>query len=273
MRRSTTPVVYAMLLAFSAPVIVPVLWMLSISLRENRDVSTIPLKILPPEFSLVAVQNVLSDPTKLRLFANSYVIAISVTVLCLLLASLAGYGLARFRFRGRTVVVGYVLLTQMLPLVLLCLPYFLIISQAGLYDTRVALILANTSFALPFAILMLRDFVNTIPKDLDEAAAIDGCGIFRTFFTIILPNCAPGLLATGVYAFILAWNEFLFAVVLTNTIKSRPLTVGIKLLQGEFSTFWNEIMVMSLLGSLPLLLVFVLIQKYLVAGLTAGAVR
>lgn len=264
---------YTLLIVFALPVVVPLLWMLSVALRGNDAVFSIPLQLVPPEFTFAAVGSVLRDPDVLRLFLNSYVIAIVVTLICVVFASLAGYGLARYRFRGRRVVVLYVLMTQMFPLVLLAVPYFLLITRVGLYDTYPALVLANASFALPFCILMLRDFAEKIPRELDEAAAIDGCSPFRTYLSVILPVMRPGLVATGVYAFILSWNEFLFAVVLTNTTASRPLTVGIAQLQGEFSTFWNEIMAMSLLGTIPLVVAFLLVQRHLVSGLTSGSVK
>lgn len=276
MRRATPLtrfVTYAVLLAGALPVVIPMLWMLSVALRENRHVFSIPLKLVPPAITFEAFEAVFSDPDRMRLYLNSYIISIAVTVICVITASLAGYGFSRFRFRGKTTMLAYILLTQMFPLVLLAVPYFLFMSRVGLYDSYLALILANASFALPFCMLMLRDFVGKIPRELDEAALVDGCSTLRAFFTIILPTMSPGLVATAVYAFILSWNEFLFAVVLTNSVNARPLTVGIAMLQGEFRTFWNEIMAMSILGSLPLILAFLLVQKYLLAGFTAGSIK
>jgi multiple sugar transport system permease protein len=161
----------------------------------------------------------------------------------------------------------------MFPMVLLSIPYFLIITNYGMYDTYTALIFAYTSFALPFSIIMLRDFISTIPKELDEAAKIDGCGPLKTFFYIIIPPSLPGLIATGVYTFILAWNEFLFAVILTNSVKAKPLTIGIGSLVGEYSTQWNQLMALSILASAPLILAFLFLQKYFLQGLTAGSVK
>jgi multiple sugar transport system permease protein len=120
---------------------------------------------------------------------------------------------------------------------------------------------------------MMRDFVNSIPRELDEAATIDGCGPYGTFFRIILPPCLPGLIATAVYTFILAWNEYLFAVVLTQDITSRPLTLGIGMLIGEYTTQWNQLMALSFMASAPLVIVFMFVQKYFLQGLTAGSVK
>lgn len=266
-------VTYLLIAVFSIPLLLPLFWIVSVAFRGNSEVYTIPLQLLPSELTLVAFQNVFANPDMLRLFLNSYVISFSTMAIALVLASLAAYGFARFRIRGGAGMLVYILMTQMVPLVLLALPYFLVITRIGLYDTWGALIIANVSFALPFAILMLRDFVRSLPLEIDEAAKIDGAGAYRTFYSIILPNLRPGLIATGVYAFILAWNEFLFGVVLTDSVGARPLTVGIATLKGEFQTFWNEIMALSILGSVPLIILFFFIQRQFIAGMTAGSVK
>lgn len=264
---------YPLIIVLLFIVLIPLLWMISISLRSNLEVFSIPLKLISDHPTLDAFRAILQNSDMVRLFVNSYIIAISVTILCVFLAALSGYGLSRFQYKSKKAVVLYILLTQMFPMVLLSIPYFLIISGMGLYNTYTALILAYTSFALPFSILMMRDFVNSIPRDLDEAATIDGCGPYGTFFRIILPPCLPGLVATAVYTFILAWNEYLFAVVLTQDITSRPLTLGIGMLIGEYTTEWNQLMALSVMASVPLVVVFMFVQKYFLQGLTAGSVK
>lgn len=254
-------------------VLIPMFWMLSIAMRTNLEVFSIPLKLIPDHPTFDAFRQILQNSDMVRLFLNSYFVSILVTLLCVLLSALSGYGLSRFQYKSKKLVVLYILLTQMFPMVLLSIPYFLIISGMGLYNTYTALILAYTSFALPFSILMMRDFVNSIPRELDEAATIDGCGPYGTFFRIILPPCLPGLIATAVYTFILAWNEYLFAVVLTQDITSRPLTLGIGMLIGEYTTQWNQLMALSFMASAPLVVVFMFVQKYFLQGLTAGSVK
>lgn len=273
MRKRHTNMTYLSLIVLGSILMVPIAWMISIAFRGNSEVFSMPLHIFPENPTLDAFRTVFQNKDLLRLFLNSYIIALSVTFICILFASLAGYGFTRFNFKGKNTALVYILLTQMFPMVLLSIPYFLFITNAGLYNTYLALILAYTSFALPFSIMMMRDFIRTIPKELDEAATIDGCGYFQTFFKIILPPSLPGLIATGVYTFILAWNEFLFAVVLTNSINVRPLTIGISMLIGEFSTEWNALMALSFMGSLPLIIVFLFLQKYFLQGLTAGSVK
>lgn len=272
-RRKTQNFTYLSIIVLSSILMIPIGWMISISIRPNPEVFAMPLRLIPDTPTLDAFRTVFQNRELVRLFLNSYLISIAVTFICILFASMAGYGFTRFKFRGRNSALIYILLTQMFPMVLLSIPYFLFITGAGLYNTYFALILAYTSFSLPFSIMMMRDFISTIPKELDEAATIDGCGPFKTFFYIIIPPSLPGLIATGVYTFILAYNEFLFAVVLTNSVSVRPLTIGISMLIGEFSTEWNALMALSFMASVPLIIVFLFLQKYFLQGLTAGSVK
>ncbi|GCL74286.1 carbohydrate ABC transporter permease [Paenibacillus naphthalenovorans] len=273
MKQKKKVATYAALFVLTSISMLPILWMSSVSFRDNTEVFSIPVKWIPEQLNMESYRRVLANPELIQFFVNSYIIAFCVTFLCVLLASLAGYGFSRFKFAGKKIALVYILLTQVFPMVLLSIPYFLFISRMGLYNTYTALILAYTSFALPFSILMMRDFINSIPRELDEAATIDGYGPFRTFLYIILPPALPGLIATAVYTFILAWNEFLFAVVLTQTVEKRPLTIGIGFLIGEFTTEWNQLAALSFMSSIPLIVIFLFIQKYLLQGLTAGSVK
>ncbi|OGO80923.1 MAG: hypothetical protein A2Y21_07265 [Clostridiales bacterium GWC2_40_7] len=273
MRKRSQNYTYLTLVVVGSILMIPIAWMISIALRPNSQVFAMPLQLFPEHLTLEAFHTVFSNKNLMRLFVNSYIIALSVTFLCILFASMAGFAFTRFSFRGKGMALVYILLTQMFPMVLLSIPYFLFMSNIGLYNTYIALILAYTSFSLPFSIMMMRDFIATIPRELDEAATVDGCGIFKTFFLIIIPPSLPGLIATGVYTFILSWNEFLFAVILTKTIDVRPLTIGISMLIGEYSTEWNALMALSFMASLPLIVVFLFLQRYFLEGLTAGSVK
>ncbi|MDO4274915.1 MAG: carbohydrate ABC transporter permease [Eubacteriales bacterium] len=265
--------VTVLLLVFSAIVIFPLAWMILISIRNNNEVFTIPTRILPEVVTLKPYLTIIGKPDMMRLFLNSYIVTIAVTALSVFLAMLAGYGLSRFTFRGKRFTVLYLLLTQMFPLVLLSVPYFLVISRMGLYNTRTALVIVDVSFALPFSTLMMRDFISTIPVEIDEAAIMDGCTRFRTFFQIIVPVSAPGVVATAVYTFILAWNEFLYATILTSDTAARTLPVGIGMLIGQYTTQYNEMMALSVMASIPLIAAFLFFQKYFVEGMTAGSVK
>ena len=272
-KRIRKGIIYFLLISASIVVLFPLLWMVLISIRNNNEVFTIQTRVIPRVPNVDAFRAIIRNPEMVRLFINSYIVAIAVTVISLFLASISGYGLSRFKFAGKKFVILYLLLTQMFPMVLLSVPYFMTISKLGLYNTHSALTMAYISFALPFSTLMMRDFISTIPVEIDEAAIVDGCGRLKVFWQIVLPPSLPGLIATGVYTFILAWNEFLFATVLTQDITARTLPVGIGMLIGQYTTQYNQMMALSVLASIPLVICFLFVQKYLIQGLTAGSVK
>jgi multiple sugar transport system permease protein len=247
--------------------------MVSVSFRANVDVFRSPLQWVPLHPTAEAYAQIFSDPQLLRALANSYVVASAVTLFSLALAVLASYSFSRFDFRGSRILQMFIIGTQMIPPIALVIPYFIMIVALKLYDTFQGLVITYTSFVLPFATLMLTSYFNTIPRDLEEAAMVDGCSRLGSMVRILLPNMLPGLVATGIYAFLLAWNEFLFAVVLTRSPGVRLITVAIAALMGEHAYEWNEMMGLSMLASAPLMVAFLFLQRYLVSGLTVGAVK
>ncbi len=269
----TTIISYSLLILASAFALFPIFWMVSVSFRANVDVFRSPLQWVPLHPTADAYAQIFSDPQLLRALANSYVVASAVTLLSLVLASLAGYSFSRFDFHGSRVLQMFIIGTQMIPPIALVVPYFIMIVTLKLYDTYQGLVVTYTSFVLPFATLMLTSYFNTIPRDLEEAAMVDGCSQLGSMVRILLPNILPGLVATGIYAFLLAWNEFLFAVVLTRSPAVRLITVAIAALMGEHAYEWNEMMGLSMLASVPLMAAFLFLQRYLVSGLTVGAVK
>ncbi|MCD6072537.1 MAG: hypothetical protein K0S42_3053, partial [Microvirga sp.] len=194
-----------------------------------------------------------------------------VTALSLALGAMAAYALARFKFVGHRPVLMFLITTQMFPLVLLCIPYFRVFITLGLYDTLLSLIIVYLTFTLPFCILMLRSYFLNIPKDMEEAAMVDGCSRLGAIFRILIPISYPAFIGAGLYSFLLAWNEFLFAVVLIESWGNRVLTMAIYSLMAEFVTDWNTMMAFSVLASFPLVAAFIFLQKYMVQGMTAGA--
>ncbi|MEV8145216.1 carbohydrate ABC transporter permease [Specibacter sp. NPDC078709] len=211
-------------------------------------------------------------------FMNSVVVSTVATILSLIIAIFAAYAVSRYTFRGRSLFSGAVLSTQMLPGVLFLLPLFLIFVNINtnfgvqLVGTRAGLIITYLTFSLPFSIWMLAGYFNGIPRDLDEAATVDGCGPMRTLFTIILPTARPGLVAVAIYSFMTSWGEVLFASVMT-TDANRTLAVGLQLYSTQTNVYWNQIMAASVVVSIPIVIGFLLLQKNFVAGLTAGAVK
>jgi multiple sugar transport system permease protein len=211
-------------------------------------------------------------------FLNSLVVAISATLCSVTIAILAGYGVSRYRFAGRGTFMATVLSTQMFPGILFLLPLFLIFvnieqyTGLTLYPSRLGLTITYLTFSLPFSIWLIAGYFDTIPGELDEAARVDGAGPLRTLVTVILPVAAPGIVAVGVYAFITAWGEVLFASVLTDA-STRTLSVGLREYSNQSNVYWNQVMAASLVISVPVVAGFLALQRYLIHGLTAGAVK
>ena len=251
----------------------PVLWMLFSSLKSNTEIFALPPRILPEEFTLTAYQAIFSSPVKIQFFINSYFVSGAVTLLTLLVAIMAAYAFSRFDFPMKRVFNLFVISTQTVPPITLLIPYFGMVVAFRIFDTYLALILTYMVFTLPYAILLMTGYFNTLPKDLDQAVLVDGGSSWTALWRVIVPISIPGIVATGVYTFLLAWNEFLFALTLTKSTDMRTVPIGIQLLMGQHAFEWNEMMAMSVLGSLPLLVIFLIAQRYFLAGMTAGSVK
>jgi multiple sugar transport system permease protein len=260
----------AMLLAW---VFIPFAWMILTSVTPTEDIYRVPLRYLPQKPTLANYSEILAISSFPRQFMNSAIVSVCTAVFSVVLASLAGYGLSRFRFSGARLMETFILITQMFPGVLLVIPYFVIISRVGLFNTYPAMIIAYTSFALPFSTWMLKGFFESIPRELDEAAMVDGCSRFRAFTTVIVPVSMPGIVATIIFSFILAWNEFLFALVLTSSESMYPVTVGIASFVGQWRIAYETMMAASVIATLPTIALYMFLEKYLVQGLTAGAIK
>jgi multiple sugar transport system permease protein len=264
---------YVSLTAAAALTIVPVLWMIAISFRGNAEVFAFPPRFIPAEPTLAAYSRILANPVYMRYFFNSYFVCICVTFLSVAIGSFSAYGFSRFAFPGRQALYFFLVFTQMVPAIIIIIPYFGFIVKAGLYDSYAGLVLTYLSFSLPYSTVMMIGYLDTISKELDEAAIVDGCSRVQTLFRIVLPAAAPGLVSTMVYAFILSWNEYVFALTLTRRTAMRTVPIGIAMLIGEQGFDWNSMMAFALLGSVPILVLFVAVQKQFISGLTAGSVK
>lgn len=256
--------------AFAA---VPVIWMLSSAFKSNTAIFAFPPRLIDDTFSLEAFATVLSTPSILGYFANSYIVAIAVTALTAVVAIMTAYALTRFEFAGKRVFQAVVIGVQAVPPITLLIPFFGVMAVLGLYDTYPGLILAHTVITLPYSIVMMTAYFSGMPVELDEAAKIDGAGHMRTLWRVLVPVALPGIASVSIYTFMVSWNEFLFALSLTRADSRRTIPVGIQLLMGQYNIQWQEIMAVSILGSVPVLLLFVVFQRYFVGGLSAGAVK
>jgi multiple sugar transport system permease protein len=251
----------------------PVLWMLLNSFKPNAEIFAWPPTWISKDFTFDAYLAIFTNPEKIRFFINSYFISFTVVLLTLIVAILASYSFSRFDFPGKKVINTVIVSVQAVPPIVLLIPYLGLIVTMNLYNTYGALILTYLLFTLPYAILMITAYFNTLPKELDEAVMIDGGSKFRALWTVLVPVSVPGLVSVGMYTFMLAWNEYLFALALTKTNEFRTVPVGISLLMGQHAYEWNQMMAMSILGSLPILLLFLFFQRYFIAGMTSGSVK
>jgi multiple sugar transport system permease protein len=252
----------------------PVYWMFATSLKTNAGVYASPPQIFPwpPMFGSYS-EAVIENPLTLRSIFNSAVVGMGVMLLTLLLAAPAAYGLARLQLRLAPLIMLMLLITQLLPAIVIATPLFVAFSRIQLLNSYPALILADTTFALPFAVIVLRPFFLTVPRELEAAAKIDGCNQFDAFWRVILPLVRPGLITVAVFAFLMGWGEFLFAMTLSTNESVQPATAALNKFIGQYGTEWNNLMAVATTIALPIVLVFASLQRYIVSGLTAGSVK
>lgn len=257
--------------------VTPVYVMLSSSLKPLEDV-TGAFQWIPSGLTIRPYLDIWDTVPLARYFLNSLIVAGAATACSVVVAVFAAYAVSRYRFRGKRIFTVTVLSTQMFPGILFLLPLFLIFVNIGnttgiaLYGSRGGLILTYMTFTLPFSIWMLVGYLDSIPRDLDEAALVDGCGPLKALFRVVVPAAIPGIVAVAIYSFMTAWGEVLFASVMTNDV-TRTLSVGLQGYATQTEVYWNQVMAASLVVSLPVVAGFLLLQRYLVAGLTAGAVK
>jgi multiple sugar transport system permease protein len=259
--------------ASAALILVPILWMVSAGLRPIKEILSYPPTLLPKMLTFQYFARILANPTYRQYFLNSAVLALTTLGLALVLGSLAAYGFSRYRFPGGRAMLMGILALLMLPRVTLIVPYFRLAHLAGLYDTLPGLIIVNTAFLLPMSTWLLKGYFDSLPEELEEAAMVDGCVRLQTLWKILLPLAVPGLIGVGTFVFIGSWNEYLLAVVLTETPRAQTLTVGLAAFFGQYVRDWNGIMALSTLASLPLVVVFVFLQRWVVQGLSSGAIK
>lgn len=264
---------YLVLGIASLVAIFPVFWMFSTALRPSNELFSSPPQLLPTTYTLDAFVEVWVDTPMARYVLNSLLVVSVSTLVGVVFSSLAAYGLSRFNFRGKGSFLTFLLITQMFPAIMLLIPYFQIIGAIGLYNTSAALIVTYISFTVPFCSWMLYGYMKSIPRDLDEAAMIDGCTPFGAFRRVVLPLARPGVIATAIFSFITGWNEYLYALALINTESLKTLPVGIGILAGNDALDWNALMAASAIAVIPMLIIFIFFQRHLVGGLGAGAVK
>ncbi|MDF2958818.1 MAG: carbohydrate transporter permease [Paenibacillus sp.] len=265
---------YMALLLFLLFLIFPLYWMLVTSFKDNSVLFQIPPEWVPSKPVLLHYMKLLSDRVFLIYYKNSLLVSISTTLVTLLFAMFAGYGFSRFHFKFKNFLMFSILSTQMLPVVSLLIALYAMYKSYGLLNTQLGLVIALTTASLPFSIWMIKVFFDNIPISLEEAAKIDGCSRFGILFRIIFPLSKPGIFSVGIYTFILSWDDLLYSLTLINKDTLRTLNPGISVrYMGEVAYDWANIMTVCVTATVPIVILFLFFQKYMVAGLTAGAVK
>ena len=269
------PVLWAGLAALTVFAMAPFAWVLLASFKTRAELYAMPLVWLPASLSLANyVEAWTSKLTPFsRFFANSLWVSSVTMVATTVISVLAGYALARFRFAGRQTVMMVFLATQMFPAVLLIAPLLSQWHALGLIDTYQALIYSNFSFTVPFTVWMLVGYFESIPRELEESALMDGCGRFGALCRVVLPLAAPGVAATAIFAFVSSWSELLFAITFTSQTEMRTLSAGLLFMVGQYEIQWGQLSAGVIISTLPVAVLFTFLQRHLIRGLTAGALK
>lgn len=264
---------YIFLITLSFICVAPILWTFLTSLKVEADIVTSTLQYIPRRVTFDNYVTLWQQSSYPQLVLNSLIVTSTTVVICLLTGTIASYAFARFHFRGRTQIMLAYLLVRMFPAVMMIIPLFVVMRGIGLLDSTFGLAVAYTSFLLPLFVWMLKGFFDAAPKELESAARTDGATRLGAMVRIVIPIARNGLLATCVFVGIAAWNEFLFALMLTTSQGSRTWPVGLHLMVGEFQLPWGMLAAGGIISILPVIVLFAIVQRAMVSGLTAGAVK
>ena len=274
MHRIASGLLYYILIAMALVLVgFPLLWMALSSLKPSVELFKVPPKMIPQDPTLLWYMNAFSNSLVVRYFINSLIAASLTMAIDVVFSCLGAYSLARFRYRGRHLIMVSVLSAYCIPPIMLMIPLYRIISGMGLNSTYAGVVIGHMTITLPFCVWLLIPFFKKIPREMEEAALVDGASNLKIFLLIMLPLCAPGILSTGIMAFILSWNEYLLSSVLVSSDKMKTLTVGLANYISCTEIDWGTIMALGTATTIPIIILFSAIQKYFVEGLTAGAVK
>jgi arabinogalactan oligomer/maltooligosaccharide transport system permease protein len=264
---------YAVLVVFTLFAVWPVLQVVSISLRPGDRLLSKSLAIIPDDATLDSYIQLFTREPFLRWLSNSVIVSGVVTVVGSLLAAFAGYAFSRYKFRGRSAAMVGIITTQMFPVTMLLLPLFILLIKVKAYDNYLGLIIAYSATALPFTIWQMKGFYDTIPYSLEEAASIDGCSPFAIFWRIVLPLAAPALVINALFTFMTAWSEYLVAAVIIQDKTMFTLPLGLKMFQSNMEVAWGLYSAGAVMVSIPVVLLFMFLSRWLISGLTLGSVK
>lgn len=264
---------YAILILLAMVVLVPVLWMLSTAFKTEAQTYSPKPQWIPDPVSVESFRKFFTTYNFGRMTLNSLVTCIFAMIICIACACLAGYGVTRFKFRGKKQLMDFLLVTQMFPSVMLVVPFYAVLSRYHMTNKLIGLVIVYAATNVAFSTWMLVSYFKTVPIELDEAARVDGASSFRIFWNIILPLIVPGIAAVAIFVLFNGWNEYMYSSVLISNDQLKTLTVGIISLNSQYQIKWNDLMAASTVSSLPLVVLFICFQKYFIAGMTGGAVK
>ena len=251
----------------------PLVWVLLCSVKSSGELTANPTRFLPKHFTLENFTHVIQDLGFAGNISNSLILAISTTCIAIVVSSMAAYGIVRFFPKLGSIMSKVLVATYMFPPILLAIPYSMVMAKLGFVNTRVGLVIVYLSFSVPYAVWMLVGFFKTVPLGIEEAARVDGANKLQTFVRIVLPLVMPGIVATAIYTFINAWNEFLYSLILINSTDKMTVSVALKSLQGSEILNWGDMMAASALVVVPSVIFFMFIQNKIAGGMTDGAVK
>lgn len=253
----------------------PLYWTLVTSLKTEQEIFQIPPTFWPNVLNTKSYTAQLDhgDFNMFRSFGNSLLISLGATVISVVLAVPASYGIAKYKFRFQKGVLLTFLVTQMLPVSVLLTPMFLMFKNLHLYNTWLSAILADATIGIPFSVLILKNYFASIPNEMEEAAYIDGCGKFGSFFRVLIPIAKPGIIVCAIFSFLYAWGDLAYSMTFILDQQARPITAGIYNFMGQYGTKWSYLTAYAIVTIIPVALIFIFMQKYIISGMTSGAVK
>jgi raffinose/stachyose/melibiose transport system permease protein len=268
----TTLLKWVFLLFLLATALLPLVWLLLNSFKTNLELQVSPFS-LPAKFSLENYRNAIALSSLPRLFLNSIIVAFGTVVLNLLVTSMAGFVLARETFKGKGLIHTLLTAGILIPIIAFMVPYFTLVTKLGLYDKLITLILVYSAINIPVSIFIITAFMKAIPREMEEAAIIDGCGFAQRFTKVIFPLARSGIVTAGTFCFIYAWNEFIMAMLLTSSLSARTIQLGIRFFTSQYISDYTGMFAAIVLSIVPSVIIYVLLHDRIISGLSSGAVK
>jgi len=272
-RNFKTPLLYGVILLYSLIYLTPFFWMLATSFKPLNEIGRLPITILPKNFTFENYLATWSRVEIFRYFGNSLYLSFLATLISLCIEIISAYSFSRFRFKGQNILLFVVLFTNAIPSLILLVPFYDLLRMMNLINTHLGLLFIYTAASLPFGTWLLIGYFDQVPKELEEAAMVDGCSRLQTIFRVVVPVALPGIIAVGIITFVHWWGDFLFALTFLNDTKLYTLPLGVYAYQGIEWTHWGKLMAVATLLVLPALLIFIVFQKYIISGIVAGALK